>query len=751
MKIMKMNFREASKEWVSGLPIGNGRLAAMVSAKDIKDVITVNHEWLWRGDTNLNREAFHAAKYLPIVRELIDNNEHFRATQAADLFFGGFGTGSGIENNLDFYQFAGDLVFEIDDVTEFCERTLDISSGIAESTRKTKATKVYSEAFCDSVNNIILAKWSAEDGKVFSGSLLFLKELSENETKTVTIKNKTLIYDGEFIGGVSYRVAIAIDTDGKIEELECGFKLTDASYVKAVCNVGVSVCGEEKEKEADISQICLTDYNAMLKMHKDNFQSVMGRVDFEIKSEDTSPLYLEDKMELFRNGKEDVEIYNLVFDFGRYLLATSSMWCKLPTNLQGKWNAYTLPPWNSDYHYDINLQMSYWLAEPLNLPECAQVLVDYIVDKLEEGKKSAQNLYGCRGVYLPLADDPWGKCTPESCYFGVWIGAAPWLAQHIWWRYEYSGDKAFLKNTAYDFFKAVAEFYEDYLVKDENGIYQIYPSQSPENRFTASGELLPVSICKSSAMDIELAYDALGYAIKTAEILEIDKDKIALWNHMRDNLPKVKIARDGRIVEWDSEDKIEAEPGHRHLSPLYGLYPSELFTKEKSPEHFDAAVKSLKVRIDSDGLKCPFQYIWAECMFARIGDVKKYQSIIGGILKSYFTDNLLSVSSHGYTHIKEPLIFQIESNYGMTSAILEAVAGYHDNTLFLLNSLPDTWQSGHLYGYKMPGGHSIDFEWENGRISKASVTMGFSGKLKLSFSGKMIELSGSEGEEKVIM
>ena len=752
----KIKFSTVAKEWLDGLPIGNGRLAAMVCAQKSKDILTLNHEWLWRGDTKVPREAFSSAQYLPLVRDLLKKDDSYRATRSADLFFGGYGSGSGIKNNLDYYQFAGNLVFEIDDVVDFNERELDLYRATAYSLRKTTKTNILSEAFCDCTSGVLLLNWKAEDGNSLSGNLSFDKELSQNEKKHISIKSNEIIYHGSFEGGLSYTVNVEIKTDGECIDKEDHIRIENSGYVSALCNIKVSV---SSERGKDNCYACLDNYAELLKNHQEKFLSYMSRVDLELGKKSIKNIPMEERMKNLRNGETDTELFEILFNFSRYLMLSSSLCGELPMNLQGKWNGENLPAWNCDYHYDINVQICYWIAECINLPECAQILSDYLIKRMDNAKKSAKNIYGCRGIYFPLADDVWGQCTPESCYYGVWIGAAPWLAQHLWWHYRYSGDMDYLKNSAYKFFKAVAEFYEDYLVEDEDGILQIMPSQSPENRFVEHENALslkvmgaadlPVSICISSAMDIELAQDALYYAIESAKILNIDNDKIVKWQDMKNRLAKLKISSDGKIVEWDREDRQEMEEGHRHLSHIYGLYPSELLTKEKDEKLYNAAVNSLYERINgyTPGLICGWGEAWVSCMLARIGDKEGFKKKMTETLAVYFTDNLMGLSPHGYEHIKSEYVFQIDGNFGASAAILEALASYWGNTLHLLPCLPDEWETGHLHGFKMQGGHTVNFAWENGVVTELSVIMGYESSAKFEVNGKSIVTSGKCGEE----
>jgi len=455
-----------------------------------------------------------------------------------------------------------------------------------------------------------------------------------------------------------------------------------------------------------------------------------------INSSNTSIITTDKLIERMRAGKAGNMIFKLYFDYGRYLLVSSSVCGELPANLQGKWNDSINPPWNCDYHLNINLQMNYWMAEPANMPECAESLVRYVKSFMRSGREAARRLYGCRGVYLPLNSDAWGISTPEAFGWAVWIGAAAWMAQHLWWRYRYSGDKNYLKDTAYEYFKAVAEFYEDYLVEDENGVMQIMPSQSPENKFAGTGHF-PVSIGVSAAMDVQLAYDAFRYAIQSAEILGVDEDKVMKWKMLQSKLPPFKIGSDGRLLEWD-EEKEEPEPGHRHMSHLYGLYPSDLFTPGKRPAQFKAAVKSLEERLSHGGGHTGWSRAWVACMFARIGDGERFYEHYSALIRDFATVTLLDLHPPG--------IFQIDGNLGGVAAVIEAIVSYHDDKVHLLKALPREWENGRISGIKVPGGHTVNVEWRQGKVSRLSVQIGYEGKVIIVKEGEEITVTGEKGQ-----
>ncbi|HCS72570.1 MAG TPA: hypothetical protein DIW17_01675 [Clostridiales bacterium] len=739
-----MTYKTPAGEWMEGLPIGNGRLAAMVWGDYKSDILTLNHEWLWRG-VQRNRKPYEGAKYLTEIRDLLKNKEYFKATSMANTFLGGEGGISNIKSRVDAYQVAGELIFIIDNVNDYLKRELDICTGVSSTVRNAGKTKITSEFFADCVSELLISSWTTD--KDFSGDLVFQRVKDNDAVYKYIIKNNRLEFHCIFNGGIEYKVRVDVFTDGNIKALDNGFRVEQASYIKALTNIATSVKDMEfelrkyqiqfdeiDEAESEI-QKCL---NAYKDNHIDKFNKLMNKIEFSLEEDCCSDdeMTIDERIQNVKDGLLDNGICKLYFDYGRYLLLSSSICGELPANLQGKWNDSINPPWDCDYHFNINLQMNYWMAEHCNMPECAEKLINYVKSFMKSGREAALKLYGCRGIYLPLQTDAWGISTPESFGWSAWIGAAPWIAQHLWWHYIYSGDKEYLKNTAYEFFVEVTAFYEDYLVEDDDGILQIMPSQSPENRFHGTGHF-PVSIGVSSAMDVQLAYDALNYAVQSAEILKVDEEKIIKWKQMQSKLPAFKIGNDGRLLEWN-EEMDEVEPGHRHMSHLYGLYPSDLFTPEKRSAQYNAAIKSLESRLSHGGGHTGWSRAWVSCLFARIGDSNRFFEHFTALIKDFATISLLDLHPPG--------IFQIDGNLGAVSAVIEAIIGYYDGKAHLLRALPEQWKDGYLNGVKLPGGHIVNVEWENKKIRALSVKIGFEEKVVLKYKDEEITIEGKAGE-----
>lgn len=725
-----LKYNKIPDQWVNGLPTGNGRLAAMYWGDDTKDILSLNHEYLWRGKSR-GKEADNNADKLPMLRELLKKRDYFRATIFANLFFGGLGGDSGtVPGRIDSYQPAGNLVFEYTESVPCTESTLDIVDALASSVRK----DVLYSTFCDSDDGCILSAWRSNTA--FSGKLYFERVDDPEAEYSYNYSDDGFSFKCRFICGIEYTVDARIKTDGEICADAGGITVNNAKEIICSANIVLS--------ETDKRELC-TDFDCILGKHKSIFQSYMNRVSFQI-DVPKSEAYTDDRIKKLKAGAVDDKLQELYFHYGRYLMISSCICGKLPPNLQGKWNDNITPPWKCDYHLDINLQMNEWMLESSNLSEFAESLTDFMLEFIKGGRKTAKNLWGCRGICLPLSSDVWAECTPESYGYAVWVGAAAWMTQPLWKHYTHTGDAAYLRDKAYKFFKETALFYEDFLEEDENGVMQIMPSQSPENRFKGAGKGASVGICTSSAIDVQLAYDALGYAIESARILGVDSDSADKWERLRNKLPDFAIGSDGRLLEWNEEFE-EEQPGHKHLSHLYGLFPSDIFTPEARPDEYKAAVKSFEYRMANESGYTGWSRAWISNIYARMGDSKGFYEQITGLLRDFATMSLLDIHPDPVFPGVKPDIFQIDGNFGMVSAVTEALCGYFDGKVHVLHALPESWKKGHISGVRLPGGHEISISWSEGSADAVEVIMGYSGKLVVSVGGRDITVNGASGEK----
>ncbi len=726
-------YNKKASEWKEGLPIGTGRLAGMILGDPVTERIALNHEWLCTG-YHKHREPGNRSSYLEKVRELLKAEDYEEAANLANEAWGGNGGISDRPTMEDSYQPAGDLFFTMEqgEVSNY-RRELDLDKALVTVSYDADGRHITRRMMAHLKEDVLMASFDA--GKAaFNAELTLARVFDERCSIDYDIDGSTLIMNGEFNGGMKFAVKLDIFTDGCVShgKAKCGslepetegsaahnarliptLKVTNAKNITVYINIGTDANHNDPYDEIHAYTLPTGDFEQLLKENIKEHEEHYGRLKFNLEGS-VPDVPTDERIRLYRDKREDVTLPALYFNYGRYLLCASSARGKLPANLQGKWNDEIRPAWDCDYHNDINVQMCYWPAEAGNLSEYTDALFTFLEKMVPEGKKAAKAYFGCKGIWFPLSTDIWGACTTETYGWSVWVGAAAWLAQHMWQHYEYTLDKCFLKERCYPFIREVARFFEDYLVKDENGVYQISPSQSPENRFTLT-KTMPVSICVSSASDIEMTGELLGEAIQCAKILETDEGKVAKWQEMLDNLPKLQISEDGRIVEWN-RDFEEAEPGHRHVSHLYGIYPGNLFDEDKTPKLYKAARVSLEKRLAAGGGYTGWSRAWTAALYARFKDGEKAAEHLKALIGDFATESLLD--------LHPPRIFQIDGNLGGTAAILEMLLNSADNRLEFLPAIPKEWKSGSVQGIRARGNITVDMDWKDGCLTKAVLRPG---------------------------
>ena len=708
---MKLWYRSATTDWKEGLPIGTGRLAAMILGEAGSARLALNHEWLWRGKGR-SREPDKSAHLLDSVRELILAGRYEEGNIAGNDAFGGRGGRKHKENpgRVDPYQPAGDFraVLSHGEASHY-ERVLDLERAVVTITYQADGTSFKHEYIAHIGHDLLFVRVSAD--KPFDGEFRLNRIEDPDCFLCFQSLYNTLIMDGQFEEGIGFRTeARLLASDGEAKFADDHLALKGITEAVFAVNIGTSAKGYGAAEECNRYPSPAASWDELLGTHVATIEKYLGRLTLDIPDVD-SDLPTDERLQAMREGKPDSGLPLLYFDYGRYLLVASSATGELPANLQGKWNEAIQPPWDCDYHHDINLQMNYWPAEAGNLVYTTEALFKHIERFVPHGRKAAHDLYGCRGVWFPIQTDCWGRSTPESWGWAVWIGAAAWLAQHMWWHYEYGQDTAFLRMRAYPFFKEVAAFYESYLIEDNSGTLQAIPSQSPENRFKGADNV-PSSLCVSSTMDVQLARNALRYAVQSAELLRVDPERQALWTSMLARLPPLKIGRRGQLQEWN-EDFEECEPSHRHVSHLIGLYPGDAIDPEKTPELWQAAGRSLQLRLKAGGGHTGWSRSWVACLFARLGDPDMAWDHLCHLITDFATDSLLD--------LHPPRIFQIDGNLGGTAAVIEMLLQSYHGELHFLPALPKAWPTGKATGLRARGGITVGMEWEQGKLVRASI------------------------------
>ncbi|MBT3344431.1 MAG: glycoside hydrolase family 95 protein [Gemmatimonadetes bacterium] len=725
-------YRQPADHYMNGLPIGTGRLAAMVLGGIETERIALNHEWLWRGQ-NRCRDTEPRADRLPDVRQALLAGDYEGGTLKGNQAFGSLAGKRESSNRVDPYQPAGDLrlaVAHAPQVTDY-RRQLDLRTGLITIQYKAGGVEYRREILAHLRSDLLLVRLTASEP--FDARIWLERTADEH----CMVRREHLVLDGIFTGGTAFRVQARPYVRGEDASWD-----EDALHVRAAheilldIDIGTSATGQSPAEECRHQALEETDWDDLLRQHVHDYTELYGGMDLDVALQDHEETPTDVRLAAMREGTPDPGLSLLYFQLGRYLMVSSTATAQLPPNLQGKWNEDLAPPWQCDYHHDVNLQMNYWPVEAGHLQASARLLFDHIERFVPHARKAARDLYGCEGIWLPIQSDVWGRATPESHGWAVWIGAAAWLGQHYWWHWEYGQDLEFLRERAYPYFREVAAFYESYLIEDAQGALQIVPSQSPENRFVGGGDL-PVTLCVSATMDVLLAEAALEYARRSALILEVDDEDRQRWEALIERLPELKVGSGGQLLEWNEEFE-EVEPGHRHYSHLIGLYPGDRLDPEVTPQLWQAARVSIEQRLAHEGGHTGWSRSWTACFYARLGEPEPAWDHLQHLIGDFATDSLLD--------LHPPRIFQIEGNFGGTAAILEMLLQSYRGELHLLPALPAAWaRGGRARGMRARGGYDIDIEWEEGRLSRAEIRPHVSGECTLLHAAHQYHVHTPEG------
>ncbi len=737
-------------EWLKALPLGNGSLGVMVFGDVGKERIQLSEESMWSGspDDNDNPNAYPA---LAKIRELLfegNYKEAIELTQQTQICKGaGSGRGNGSEVPFGSFQTLGDLWLDFDRKGAYQNyyRELDLNDGIIRVNYTQDGVQYNREIFVGQPDQLMVMKITTDQ----PGMISFTGSLSRPEKfQTEAGKDQLVMYgtlsDGKGGAGLEYMTRLsALNKNGSIAYTDSTVIVRDADEVVLLLTASTDYLLEYPTYQGRKYKAITADnlengkmksYDDLLRAHKEEYQTYFDRVSLDLSGYEPDTIPTDKRLEQFKATQSDPHLAELIFQYGRYLLIASSRPGTLPANLQGIWTSKIQSPWNGDYHTDVNIQMNYWPAEVTNLNEMHLPMFDLIASLQEPGARTAKIHYQAEGWVVHPITNVWGYTSPgEVSKWGMHVGAGAWITTHIMEHYYFTMDTAFLEDK-FPVLKSSVEFYMDWLVPDpDTGELVSGPSVSPENTFIAP-DGSKSQICMGPTHDQQVIWQLLKNYIDASEALNIVDNFLQQVKEAQQQLAMPGIASDGRLMEWGEEFE-EVEPGHRHISHLFGLHPGYQIDLVETPALSAAARKSLDYRIEHGGGHTGWSAAWLISQYARLGEADSAKKSLNTVLTKSTNPNLFS--SH------PP--FQMDANFGTTAGIAEMLIQSQSDKIRLLPALPKEWSHGEVKGLCARGGFVVDMKWKDGKLIYSNIYSRKGGSCKLSYEGEEVVFDTNPG------
>ncbi len=700
-----------AEDWNEALPVGSGRIGGMIYGNPYYDRISLNEDSIWSGGYR-KRNNKSALENLQKVRELLFEE---KISEAEDIVRDAF---CGTPVNQRHYMPLGEFVIDqrgLGDIQNL-RRSLDLETAVATVAFTTNGINYTREIIASYPDNVLAINIKA-DKKGSINVRLHIDGRDDYFDNNSPVSDDEIFYNGGMGGedGINFASYIKVIADsGKVKRWGSFIKAEGCDEVTVLisCQTNYRFTDYKKEAERDIKKALRFTFNELKERHINDYKKYYDRVKIELydNSEGKSDLPTNERLANIQNGGKDNKLIELYYNFARYLMIAGSREGTLPLNLQGIWNNEMWPAWGCKFTININTEMNYWPAESSGLSELTFPLFDLIEKMRPNGRVTAKEMYDCKGFVCHHNTDIWGDTAPQDLWMPgtQWPMGAAWLCLHIWEHYMFTKDKDFLKEK-YGTIKEASEFFVDFLIENKNGQLVTCPSVSPENTYlTESGA--KGSLCIGPSMDSQIIYELFTSVINASEVLGIDSDYADKLRTMRDKLPKPEIGKYGQIKEW-AIDYDEVEPGHRHISQLFALYPADMISVRKTPELANAARATIERRLSHGGGHTGWSRAWIINLWARLNDGEKVYENIAALLAYSTNKNMLD---------NHPP-FQIDGNFGGAAGISEALLQSINQELILLPALPKEWENGSFENLKARGGFTVSCKWENSKFSEALI------------------------------
>lgn len=721
-----LHLENPAAEWENTTPVGCGNLGAALYGTVAAERIQLNEEWIWAGGPP-SAPSPELGRKMRTARDMLLRGENDRADEWVQKHFDGLFGGVGS------YEPAGELCIGVhpDDTCTAYSRDLDLHSGVARVRYRRGGAAYERELFASYPKNVIVCRLAAT-GAALDLNVTFTRESGltgqDWADGRLTVHGQTTDAAHRFTVQIQFR-----PEGGHMEYDAAEERVVIRGAAACVFLIAIGTEGSSRRPLPCLND--LPDYDALRRESAADVAALMQRSAIELGDDSRDALPVNERLAAVKAGASDPALAALYFEFGKYLLVSSGRPGTLPANLQGVWNPYLHAPWNSDYHTNINLQMNYWPCEVTGLSECADPLFDYMLHTLlPAGKEVAAAGYGCGGTVLHHLSDPYGFSAPADGPWGLWPMGAAWLCYHLWEHWLFGGDEDFLRKTAYPYIAETVTFFLDY-VTEKDGRLVWGPSASPENAYLFGGRACQTCLCPT--MDVELLDGLFRMYIEAEKRLGIDKDRRAHAEAALKKLPPLAVGRYGQLCEW-AEDYEEAEPGHRHISHAFALYPGFTITKEQTPALFEAVRVTVARRLAHGGGHTGWSAAWLVALQAHLLDGDAAGSALHKLLTQSTKDNLFD--SH------PP--FQIDGNLGGCAAIAEMLLQSRDGLIRLLPAPAPAWQNGRFRGLMARGGFEIDAGWADGRVCRVAVKSHRGGEITLLVNGQRVSLTLAAGERR---